>query len=110
MDWYQLLNSVMPYLLTFVFAILGDKYLKTYEKKESAAKIVEFAEDAVLFIEDFAKNNPTVISGAEKFKMAIKWVKSAMKSAGYPIPDDTLVEGKVAAAFQKSPYNHHLLG
>ncbi len=106
MDWYQLLDTAMPYLLTFVFALLANKYLTSYEKKEIAVKIVEFSEDAVLFVEDIAKNSPAVIASAEKFKMAVKWVKSAMKAAGYPVPDDALIEGKVAAAYQNSSLNH----
>ena len=103
MDWSAILNEVIPYLLTLVFAWLANKYLTTEEKKQTAVTITKFAEGAVLFVEDIAKNSPDVIKGTEKLKMAIEWVKIAMKSAGYPVPDEKLIEGEVAAAYQRSP-------
>ena len=103
MDWIALLNEVIPYILTFVFAWLANKYINTEEKKQTAVVIAKFAEDAVLFVEDIAKNSPNVIKGTEKLKMAIEWVKIAMKNAGYPVPDEKLIEGEVAAAYQRSP-------
>lgn len=106
MDWNNLLNTIMPYVVTFVLAILADKYLKTKQQQETVSKLTLFAEDAVLFIEDVAKNNPTVIKGVEKMKMAIAWVKAALQNAGYPVPNDEIIEGKVAAAYQRSDLNN----
>lgn len=103
MDWMTILNELIPYLLTLVFAWLANKYLVSEEKKQTAVTITKFAEDAVLFVEDIAKNSPDVIKGTEKLKMAIEWVKIAMKNAGYPVPDEKLIEGEVAAAYQRSP-------
>lgn len=108
MDWTSILNTIMPYILTFVFSLLADKYLVDLQKKQKAVLVVEYAETAVRFVEDFYQNNPGVIKGVEKAMMAIKWVKSAMKTAGYPMNDagdDEFIQGHVASAYQKTEYS-----
>jgi hypothetical protein len=92
----ELVRDVVLVVLPAFLSVLAGKLLRDKAEAERLRKIVAFAEEAVLFVEDAFPDSP----GVEKLKKAIEYLKGVLARAGVTV-SDTEAEAKVRAAYQR---------
>jgi len=92
----ELVRDVVLVILPALLSVLVGRLLKDKAEAERLRKIVAFAEEAVLFVEDAFPDSP----GVEKLRKAIEYLKGVLAKAGVTI-SDTEAEAKVRAAYQR---------
>ncbi len=88
----DILILVLPAVLSYIFARLGIDKIK-FQKYQ---RLIQIAEEAVLWAEDYYPQKP----GVEKLKEAVEYLKSACIKAGLWVSDEE-AEKKVRVAYQK---------
>jgi len=92
----ELVRDVVLVVLPALLSVLAGRLIKDKAEAERLRKIVAFAEEAVLFVEDAFPGVP----GTEKLRKAIEYLKGVLAKAGVSI-SDTEAEAKVRAAYQR---------
>ncbi len=75
----DLLILILPSLLTAVFSYLGIDKIK-FQRYQ---RLIEIAEEAVLYADDYYPESP----GVDKLKEAIEYFKTAAQKAGFWVSD-----------------------
>lgn len=100
-NWYELIEHIMFLAVTIVIPFVV-KYIKSKNQTENMDKVLEYAEIAVRYAEQFYKDQ----GGEVKYQEASKWLSNQALKVGIKLSDDEvrgIIEGvlkKIAWEFE----------